>query len=78
MKKIDKIEVLSNGIMQIREQEILELADGTTRDGGYHRYCLTPDTDLNSITDTKVKAIATAVWTQDVIDSYKGSITATI
>jgi len=78
MKKTDKIEVLENGILQVREQEILELKDGTTRVGEYYRYVLTPDTDLNSINDDKVKAIAAAVWTQDVIDSYKGSIATTI
>jgi len=74
MKKTDKIEILDNGILQIREIELLELKDGATVNGAYHRYCLTPDTDIASIADSKVKAVALAVWTQDIISNYKNSI----
>ena len=49
MLKTNKIEVLENGTIQVRQLEVLELADGTIRSGGYQRFCLTPDTDINTI-----------------------------
>jgi len=70
MLKTNKIEVLDNGTLQVRAIEVLELADGTTRDGGFKRFCLTPDTNLDIIECPKVKAIAAATWTQEVIDFY--------
>jgi len=74
MKKIDKIEILENGVLQIREIELLELKDGSTVSGGYHRYCLTPDINIESISDSKIKSIALVTWTQDIISNYKNSI----
>ena len=77
MLKTNKIEVLGNGTIQVRQLEVLELTDGTTRDGGFHRYVLTPDTDINTIEDPKVKAIAEVTWKQDVIDAYNIIISET-
>ncbi len=74
MLKTNKIEVLDNGTVQVRVLEVLELADGTTRDGGFQRFVLTPDTDVETIECPKVKAIATATWTADVIQAYTDSL----
>lgn len=74
MKKLDKIEILANGVIQVREIELFELADGTTREGGYHRVVYTPDMDIETIEYDRCKALATAVWTQEVIQEYKDSI----
>ena len=76
MTKTNKIEILENGIIQVRELEQLELKDGSIIDGGYHRKVLTPDMDLESIECEKCKAVASTVWTEEVISEYKASIEA--
>lgn len=74
MYKTNKIEVLENGAIQLRQQEVLELANGETRDGGYHRVVYTPDMDINSIECERCKAVASTVWTEEVVADYKASI----
>ncbi len=74
MLKTNKIEVLENGVIQVRVLEVLKLEDGTTRDGGYQRYVITPNTDMDTITCDKVKAIAVVTWTDEVIQAYKDSL----
>jgi hypothetical protein len=74
MYKFNKAEILENGSIQLRQQEVLELANGETRDGGYHRIVYTPDMDINSIECDRCKALATATWTPQVISQYKASI----
>jgi hypothetical protein len=71
-KAIDKIEVLERGIIQVRE--VTSVSDGTQEVARtYLRWVLTPGSDLSGQTD-KVKAIATASWTPDVIAAYVASI----
>lgn len=72
--KFNKAEVLSNGIIQLRRIEVLELKDGTMLDGGYNRICYTPDIDISSIECDKCKVLATALWTPEVVQAYKDSI----
>ena len=74
MYKFNKAEILENGVIQLRQQEVLELADGTTRDGGYHRKCYTPDMDIETIDCPQCKTLATATWTQEVVDTYKAKL----
>jgi hypothetical protein len=74
MYKFNKAEVLLNGSIQLRQQEVLELADGTQREGKYRRVAYTPDMDINSIECDRCKALATATWTPQVISQYKASI----
>ena len=65
---IDKIEILSDGQMQIRQAtKILE--DGKEISKAYHRWVLVPGQDTTDQTQ-KVKDIALATWTQAVIDAY--------
>ena len=78
-KVIDQIKILRNGIIEIREATII-YKDGVEIAKTYtDRQILTPDQDLSktiiapNITqqDTdKVKAVANAVWTQEVKDAY--------
>jgi hypothetical protein len=69
---IDKIEVLENGILQIREvTRIME--DGNELSSSYHRWVLNPGDDLSAQTD-KVKTIANATWTPDVIAAYRAFV----
>ena len=78
MYKFNKAEILENGSIQLRQLEILELADGTTRDGGYHRVVFTPDMDINSIECDRCKVLAQTLWTKEIVDAYKESLTARI
>jgi hypothetical protein len=70
MYKFNKAEVLENGTIQLREVEVLELADGSTVDGGFNRRVFTPDMDISTITCDRCKAIAQNEWTADVVAAY--------
>ena len=69
---IDKIEVLENGSIQVRQiTKIME--DGNELSTSYHRWTLNPADDVTS-QDAKVIAISQAVWTQEVIAAYQASL----
>jgi hypothetical protein len=71
---IDKIEVVENGIIQVRERtDVLE--DGNVLSSSFHRWTLTPGQDLAG-QDAKVTAIAQAAWTQEVIAAYEAQVAA--
>jgi len=71
---IDKIEVLENGSLQIREiTRIME--DGKELSASYHRSSFNPLDDV-STQDAKVQAIANAVWTEEVKSAYKAMLEA--
>ena len=66
---IDKIEILENGSIQVRQiTRIVE--DGTELSASYHRWTLNPGDDTTN-QEPKVVAIANAVWTSEVIAAYK-------
>ena len=66
---IDKIEVLEDGYIQVRQvTKILE--DDKELSKSYHRHVIAPGDDLTN-EDDKVKNIANVVWTQEVIDANK-------
>lgn len=57
---VDKIEVLENGIIQVRAaMRVLE--DGEIISQSYHRHTLAPGDDLTN-EDPKVVAVASAAW----------------
>jgi len=66
---IDKIEVLENGIIQVRQATIVE-RDGVEIAKNYHRWTLTPGQDLTG-QEQRVIDIATAVWTPEVVAAYQ-------
>lgn len=68
-KIIDKIEVLDNNFIQIREANIIE-KNGVEITRTFHRFILHPGDDLTE-QEPKVVAIANAIWTQEVIDAYQ-------
>ena len=74
MYKFNKSEILANGTIQLRQVEVLELANGEKREGGFHRVAYTPDMDINTIECDTCKALATTLWTPEVIEAYKASI----
>lgn len=66
---IDKIEVVENGIIQVRQiTRILE--DGNELSASYHRWTLTPGQDVSD-QEPKVQAVATAIWTEEVVAAYE-------
>jgi hypothetical protein len=71
MYKFSKAEILENGVIQLRQIEVLKLANGTTVDGRFRRIVYTPDMDINSIECIRCKALATVTWTSEVVADYK-------
>lgn len=69
---VDKIEVLSNGLLQVRQA--IQVMDGTNMVGeSFIRWTCNPGDDV-STQDPQVQAIATALWTPEVIAAYKESL----
>jgi hypothetical protein len=69
INKIDQIEVTENNIIQVRTVTIIE-KDGVEISRSNHRHSLVP-TDNISNEDSKVQAIANAIWTEEVILAYQ-------
>jgi hypothetical protein len=71
---IDKVEVLENGTLQVREvTRIME--DGNQLSSSYHRWSFVPGSDVSG-QSTNVQAIAAAAWTPAVIAAYEAQIAA--
>jgi hypothetical protein len=68
---IDKIEVIENSSIQVRTATIIE-KDGTELTRTFHRHVLAPGADLTN-EDPKVQAIATSIWTEEIIAAYQAS-----
>jgi len=67
---IDKVEVLENGTIQVRQAEVIT-KDGVEITRTFHRWLRSPgDTEAQS-DPAPVPAIASAVWTQEVISAYQ-------
>ena len=75
---VDKIEVLENGIVQVRTATRV-LEDGVELSSSFHRHYVEPsvktdgswaDTDISG-EDARVQAVATATWTSAVKTAYQ-------
>lgn len=66
---IDKIEVTENSAIQVRTATRI-LEDEKVLTQTYHRHCLSPGDDLAG-QDKRVRAVAKAVWTKEVVDEFK-------
>ena len=66
--KIDRIEVVNNWNVQIRQATVIE-RDGEFVSSTFHRWVLTPDVDISD-QEQKVKDIANAAWTPEVRAAY--------
>ena len=69
---IDKIEVVETKSIQVRTATIIE-KDGAEIARTYHRHVKHPGEDITN-EDPKVKAIANAIWTEEVIAAYQALI----
>lgn len=67
-KVVDKIEVVVNGILQVREATTI-MRDGEEIAKTYHRETFAPGADLSAM-PANVQAIAAAAWTPEVIANY--------
>jgi hypothetical protein len=68
---VDKIEVIENSSIQVRTATIIE-KDGTELTRTFHRHVVAPGADITN-EDPKVQAIATAIWTEEIIAAYQAS-----
>jgi hypothetical protein len=71
---IDRIEVVENGIVQIRQATIIT-DDGNQVSRTFHRWCIAPSQDYSD-QDDKVKAICQATHTPEVIAAYQAQLEA--
>ena len=87
---VDKIEVLENGIVQVRTVTRIK-EDGVELSSSFHRHVVEPqvrtgyEKDVSAGTwaatditgeDARVQAICTASWTADVIAAYRAQVLA--
>jgi hypothetical protein len=66
---IDRIEVVEMGIVQVRQATVIE-RDGQFVSKTFHRWVLTPDSDISG-QEQKVQDIANAAWTPEVKAAYE-------
>jgi hypothetical protein len=69
--KVDQIEILENGILQIRLATIIT-KDGNELARSFYRYTKVPGEDISN-EEQKVQAVANAIWTEEVIEEYQAS-----
>ena len=67
--EIDRIEIVQQGIIQVRQATIIE-RNGEFVSRTFHRWVLTPDMDISD-QEQKVKDIANAAWTTEVRQAYE-------
>lgn len=70
----DLIEVTENGSIQVRTKTAIK-EDGIEISSNFHRHVVAPGDDYSQ-EDAKVKAIADAIHTADVIEAYKAATAA--
>lgn len=68
-KSIDKIEVVENGTIQVREVTRI-MKDGEVFAQKYHRWSFNPGSDV-SFMPNNVQEIAKVTWTKEVVDNFK-------
>jgi len=66
---IDQIEIVGDWNIQVRQATIIE-RDGEFVSRTFHRWVLTPDSDIND-QEQKVQDIANAAWTPEVRQAYE-------
>ena len=72
--KIDKIEVVENGTVQVRQATIIT-EDGKQLSRTFHRWCIVPGEDY-SAQEQQVQNICKVSHTPEVIAAYKAQVEA--
>lgn len=70
----DRIEILEDGTIQVREATVVE-RDGVEISRTFHRYVLDPESDVTA-EDPRIKSVADVLWTPPVKAAYKAKIAA--
>ena len=70
-KVIDKIEIVQDGTMQVREATRI-LRDGEEVAKTYRRWSFAPGSDVSEM-PANVQAIAQAAWTTEVLAAYQAA-----
>ena len=68
---VDKIEVLLNGCIQVRRRDQI-LKDGVEVASTFHRHVIAPGDDVSN-EDDRVAAVATTLWTDEVVAAYQAA-----
>ena len=68
-KKIDKIEILETGVIQIREATTI-YRDGQEITKAFHRSALMPGQDVSN-QPNNIQEIAAVTWTPEVVEKFK-------
>jgi hypothetical protein len=71
-----KEEILPNQVIQIRTTTVIE-EDGVELARNHHRHVVNPGDDVTGEV-AEVQAIASALWTADVIAAYQASVTPSL
>ena len=69
---VDLVELVETNHIQVRTANIIE-KDGQVIAKSFHRHTLAPGDDVSG-EDSKVQAIANAIWTEEVIAAYSASL----
>ncbi len=72
--KIDRIEVIENGIVQVRQATIIT-EDGNQLSRTFHRWCITPGEDY-STQEQQVQDICKVTHIPEVIAAYQAQLEA--
>ena len=73
--QIDKIEIVANGVVQVRQlNQILD--NGVAIAKNYHRWMIVPGQDYSD-QEEQVRAICAAVHTNEVIAAWNAKLTET-
>ena len=72
--KIDRVEVVENGTVQVRQATIIT-DDGNQVSKTYHRWCIVPGEDY-STQEQQVKDICKLTHTPEVIAAYEAQLEA--
>jgi hypothetical protein len=67
--KIDRIEVIETGVVQVRQATIIT-ENGNQISRTFHRWCITPGEDYSN-QEQQVQDICKVAHTKEVIDVYK-------
>ena len=67
--EIDRIEIQGDWNVQVRQATVIE-KDGEQVARTFHRWVLTPDSDISG-QEQKVKDICNAAWTPEVCQAYE-------
>ena len=73
--KIESVKAQDHYILQVREA-VQVLEDGNLLSQNFHRYVLTPDHDVSTISDSVVLAQFNAVMTDEVKSNYQTFLTS--